>query len=507
MRKRIISLLLFFLFLLPAGPSALAEDAKESPQPETEPVGISDPEGLMALADNPDGNFILTADIDMAGIDWTPIPFSGTLDGAGYTLYNLQIKTVGQEVRVTRDGDLKPYDTVFAGLFSTLENARITDLKLVGAQLEIEGNNHCFVGLLAGYMFKSDVQGCSVQGRLRLNNYAEHCGIGGLVGYGAGDFGYCRSDVELILDDQCFDATCEQYLGGILSCGLANIEDCIVHLDAYNSSHGHIHCGGLVGMYYYCGMDVHAQSVRRNQIFGQISFFEDNPVRRAFCKPELGAEYSVPGNFYSNEDEDFEIHEFTDTGKVLLPEQCDSPDIRSTVTPPGCDSWGYVYNECAGCGYHWIDSYFPPQHSPSDWEITDAAVPGHDGQREKRCIVCGELLESESYAYVEPEPVYVEETVTIYGCETTETLGVQYKSSAQAMHAADASGPLEWVSENPEIASVDQDGTIHGLARGTATVRYASEDGLFSGVCTVTVYYSFWQWLIIILGFGWLWYI
>ena len=34
-----------------------------------------------------------------------------------------------------------------------------------------------------------------------------------------------------------------------------------------------------------------------------------------------------------------------------------------------------------------------------------------------------------------------------------------------------------------------------------------SEDGLYHGVCEVSVYYSFWQWLLIIFCFGWLWYI
>ena len=48
---------------------------------------------------------------------------------------------------------------------------------------------------------------------------------------------------------------------------------------------------------------------------------------------------------------------------------------------------------------------------------------------------------------------------------------------------------------------------IQGLRRGETTVRYASEDGLYTGVCHVTVYYSLWQWLLIIFCFGWYWYI
>ncbi len=502
--KRLLSFLLTFLFLLPLGGAALAAGADEAQLGEL--VEISDLEGLLALAEHSTGNYILTADIDMAGAAWKPIPFSGKFDGAGHTLYNLKIKSVGDERRVTADGNLKQYDTVFAGLFSVLEDATIIDLRIVGAELEIDAREHCFAGLLAGYMYHSSIQGCSVQGRARLNNYAVQSGLGGLVGYGAGDFGYCSADVELIFEDRNLDERCEQFMGGILSCGLVNIEDCTVHIDGYDSCHGYVHNGGLVGMYFYCGMPVHAQSVRRNKISGQISFFEDNSSRRAYCAATLGEELSVPGNYYSNES-DFTRNEVFEYDKVLQPEQCGEPDVKFTLTSPTCDDWGYVYHECAGCGYHWIDSYFPPQHSPSDWEIVELATAEHEGLREKRCTVCGELLQSESYAYEPPAPVYTEEVVTVRGTDTEETLGVYYRDSALAGRAKDAEGPLSWRSDDPSVAAVDENGLIRGLQRGETDIRYRSEDGLYNGVCHVSVYYSFWQWLLIIFCFGWLWYI
>ena len=501
--KKLLSLLLVLLFLLPAGTAALAEDADDAPKEPEEWIEISDLDGLLAVADNPDGAYLLTEDIDMVGIDWTPIPFRGFFDGAGHTLYNLQIGSVGEDVRVTRDGNLKSYDTVFAGLFSVLENATIRDLNLAGATLAVDSTEHCFVGLLAGYMYRSSIQGCSVQGRAWLINHAVQSGVGGLVGYGAGDFGYCHADVELVFEDRNLESRCEQFMGGILSCGLANIEDCYVQIDGYDSCHGYVHNGGLVGMYYYCGMDVRAQSVRRNEIRGQISFFEDNPIRRAYCAPTLGEELSVPGNYYSNESE-FERNETKNYDKVLLPEQCEEPEYHTTLTPPTCDTWGYAVHECKNCGYHWTDSYFPPQHTPGDWEIVEPADETHEGVREKHCTVCGELITRESYVY---EPVYTEEIVPVLGAETAETLGVLFHGSAQAMHAKDATGPLTWSSDDPSIATVDQNGTIQGIQRGKTTVRYSSEDGLYSGVCTVSVYYSFWQWLLIVFFFGWLWYL
>ncbi|MGX8692264.1 MAG: hypothetical protein ACSW8E_00720 [Clostridia bacterium] len=504
--KKLFSLLLVLLLLLPAVCGAPAAGAESLPQGTEGFTEISDLDGLLAIADDPDGKYILTADIDMAGVIWQPIPFRGTLDGAGHTLYNLQIRSVGEETLVTRDGNLKPYDTVFAGLFSVLENASILDLKLVGAKLEVESHEHCFAGLLAGYMYRSSIQGCSVQGQARLVNYAVQSGIGGIVGYGAGDFGFCRAEVELVFEDRNLESRCEQFMGGVLSCGLANIEDCIVHIDGYDSCHGYVHNGGLVGMYYYCGMDVHAQSVRRNEIYGQITFFEDNPNRRAYCEPTLGEGLSMPGNYYGNESE-FERNEVFDYDKVLRPDKCEVPEVHATLVPPTCEDWGYVVHECVNCGYSWADSYFPPQHTPGDWEIVTPADETHEGVREKHCTLCGELLEHETFAYEPPEPVVTEEAVTIRGADSTETLGVVFRGSARAMHAEGAAGTLIWRSEDPEIASVDPDGTIHGLKHGETVVRYDSEDGYFHGVCQVTVYYSFWQWLLIVFFFGWLWYV
>ena len=70
MKKTMIKLLSVLLlqggFALPAK----AEDA---------PVAIDSREGMEAIAQNPAGNYCITADIDMDGTPWTPIPFSGLM--------------------------------------------------------------------------------------------------------------------------------------------------------------------------------------------------------------------------------------------------------------------------------------------------------------------------------------------------------------------------------------------------------------------------------------------
>ncbi len=66
---------------------------------------------------------------------------------------------------------------------------------------------------------------------------------------------------------------------------------------------------------------------------------------------------------------------------------------------------------------------------------------------------------------------------------------------------------LTWSSADESIVTVDEDGNIYGAKAGTTTVTAKSKDGKFEKDFEVTVSYSFWQWLIIIVLFGWIWYI
>ena len=95
--KRFLSGALCAVLLLALCPAAAADAPRE----------ISSAEELSLLRDTPDGDFVLTADIDMTGVDWQPIAFSGTLDGGGHTIYNL---TVTSRRGPRRDGGRERQD-------------------------------------------------------------------------------------------------------------------------------------------------------------------------------------------------------------------------------------------------------------------------------------------------------------------------------------------------------------------------------------------------------------
>ena len=348
--KRLISVCLAAVLLLAGAIPVRADEAVRE---------IYDVEGLRAMTNAPEGRYRLMNDIDMIGVDWTPIAFSGELDGGGHTLYNLTVTRPGEETRVTRDGNKKEYDTTLAGLFSALENASVHDLRLTGAHVAVENDTHCFAALLAGYIDQSDVSAVSVQGRVRMTSHGVMVGVGGLTGFGFGSFDRCDVKVELVFEDQNFDFRCEEFMGGVLACGIAEINACVVDIDGYDSCHGYVHNGGLVGMSYHCATQNTGKPVTNNIIEGRIRFFEDNPDRRAYCEATIGEPLTKPSKTHSNHSS-FKSDEVKTYDVVLLPELCEEPSYEDTVVAGEGGRWGYTMHQCAGCGYHWTDTYTPP---------------------------------------------------------------------------------------------------------------------------------------------------
>ena len=68
---------------------------------------------------------------------------------------------------------------------------------------------------------------------------------------------------------------------------------------------------------------------------------------------------------------------------------------------------------------------------------------------------------------------------------------------------------VKYSSSNTKVATVDKNGKVSGAKKGTATITCTVTDSNGNTVqdtCKVTVKYSFGQWLIVILLFGWIWY-
>ena len=263
---------------------------------------------LVKASENQTGSYRLMADIDMTGIDWTPWDFSGKFDGNGYTILNLSVTKTNRRTMKTYDGNRKEYDTYGAGLFGILSNA--------------------------------DVSGLNIKG-------------------GSGNLDNVSTDVTLVCIDTDKQVKDEQFMGGAYAAGFLNIRNCKINIDGYDSDHGYVHDGGLVGMYMVYPYDLsltYAGEVLNNEVYGQITFYEDNTDRRAYCKANMGEvmnwTYAYSGFKY-----DFDANETFDYSVTLLPEKCDNPVYNDTVTEPTVTDFGFTTHTCQGCGYTYNDKY------------------------------------------------------------------------------------------------------------------------------------------------------
>ena len=263
---------------------------------------ISGYEELAAISSKPDGRYVLSCDIDMAGKEWTPFTFNGTLDGNGHEIKNLHLNKAGSAVRDTYDGNLKSYSTSLVGLFDVIEGATVRDLTLSSVSADVTSDKPCFVGTIAGYMGNSKIINCKVNGEVYLRAHDRMFGVGGVIGFGQGRFENTCADVTLVCIDTDRATKDEQFMGGLIGAGYPDIVNCTVNIDGYGSEHGYAHNGGMVGLYmFYPEGTEYSGTMTGNRIYGKITFFEENPDdRRAYCSAMIGETLSKVAVFENN---------------------------------------------------------------------------------------------------------------------------------------------------------------------------------------------------------------
>lgn len=379
--KRLLCVFLLLAVVLSVCPATYAEEAA---------LEIHKVEDLQRMAENPASSYILMADLDMAGIQWTPVDLiGGSFDGNGHSILNLTVTAPGNTMDISYDGNRKTYDTCFAGFFGILRDASVSNLNLVNVRANVVADQPCFLGSIAGAMYDSQITDCTVSGVLELQAFDRMFGVGGIAGYGSGKMERCTADVTLICIDTGKDTLDEQFLGGAYATGFIDVVDCTVNIDGYVSEFGYVHNGGLIGMVMQYPLGEGRKGyLTGNTVNGKITFFECNKSRRAYCDAYVGetlaANYSRKNNTAS-----FKRDEQWDYDVTLRPEMCENPVYEEVVTDPGCDSFGYTTYTCEGCGYSYTDHYTLVQHSVSLWEIIQVPTVEETGISTGCCDSCG----------------------------------------------------------------------------------------------------------------------
>ena len=114
-----------------------------------------------------DINITLDNDIDLTGIDWTPIcpdnskKYTGTFDGGNHTITGLTVTGSNR----------------YAGLFGQIgPGGTVKDVVLT----EVNVTSGTFVGGVAGWSFGGNIENCSVSGSVSGSSGSD---VGGVVGY------------------------------------------------------------------------------------------------------------------------------------------------------------------------------------------------------------------------------------------------------------------------------------------------------------------------------------
>lgn len=383
--KRYLGLLAVLVFLclgLNSSKETFADDV----------IYIFDAEDMELLHTNPTGAFKLVNDIDMKGISWTPQAFAGTLDGNGFAILNLSINETGSNIRQTYDGNMKVYDTRFAGLFDVVENATISNLSVLGLNINIETTGDCFVGGLAGYAGATVIDNCYVEGNASVSTDANMFGIGGIVGYGgASTINNSIADMTLISIDRNAEVKDEQFLGGAYAAGYIDLISNTILIRGYISEHGYVHSGGLLGMYVFfpAGVDFYG-TMTGNNVQGFIRFFEDNTDRRAYCEQFWGE--LMNWNFLNDGNvANFTRDEVTDFSKNLLPHDCSDVEyIKKEVKPENCGDYVFTHNTCNVCeAYFTRTDYKLPVHNYGYEHVISEPTENEYGIKDMVCDTCG----------------------------------------------------------------------------------------------------------------------
>ena len=403
------------------GVRVLAGSIDTAKADETAPVSISTPEELLAIANNPAGSYILENDIDMNGVAWPAITFTGSFDGNGHIILNLNNIAISEETRLTYDGNRKKYDTHFAALFAIAENATIANVRLLNTNQAQNFQGDCFIAGIAGYATKCTITNCEITGSLRLDVFGKMFGVGGIIGYGDAVVKNCKADVTLINIDLDASTRDEQFLGCVCAAGYPDMDGCTLNLAGYISDHGYVHSGGLVGMYIIYPTSYKRKGfISNNTLTGFITFFEDNSNRRAYCEPRCGEimdwEFTDSGNHYEFKRDERKVYT-----ENLLPHSCENPEYDTVVTDPTCTEPGYTTYKCRSCGYEYKDTFVLPAHTfPDTYDTVVAATVETPGTARYTCVNCG-ATEDRELPCLTPTPVPTQTPTPTSAPENTKT--------------------------------------------------------------------------------------
>ena len=167
---------------------------------------------------------------------------------------------------------------------------------------------------------------------------------------------------------------------------------------------------------------------------------------------------------------------------------------------PTCTKNGFTTYVCAVCNNTYTTTIFATGHNYKS-KITIPTCT-EQGYTTYTCSLCGDSYKDN----------FVPALGMVNGV-SVDSLSLTYKDISKIVPDIkiddNVDFKVEYSSSNPAVVSIDKDGNITTTGTGEAeiTVTVTDEYGnVVEDTCKATVSYAWWQWLIIIFLFGWIWY-
>ena len=209
-----------------------------------------------------DINITLTADINLSGIDWTPIgidynhQYTGTFNGGGHTITGLTVtgsdqyaglfgyigsggtvkNVVLEGVQIESDNDMSDVGGVAGQSYGNIENCSVS------GSVSVSGTNS-IAGGVVGYQLVGSITGCSSSARVKGVAYA-----GGIAGYtnGGASLTGCYATGSVSVEN---NTTSAAYAGGVVgnNGSSSTLKACYAWGSVTGSGSGTIYVGGVTG--------------------------------------------------------------------------------------------------------------------------------------------------------------------------------------------------------------------------------------------------------------------
>ena len=182
-------------------------------------IPINNRADLEAINNNLNGNYHLTTDIDLSGIEWIPIgdgqtdeyySFTGIFDGQGHMIFHMRIQN---------------NEYVYNGLFGHISNgAKILNLRIDDYLIRNESYIwRMYSGGICGFAQDSFIYNCFNAGDIKPSSKKSNSYSGGICGYSKNtDISFCHNYGNISASSTYYQSfaggICGQFSGTIASC-------------------------------------------------------------------------------------------------------------------------------------------------------------------------------------------------------------------------------------------------------------------------------------------------